>query len=330
MNAFRTVFPPQVSPLKISHHDRLLLVGSCFTEHIGQRLSERKFNTCLNPFGIVYNPVSMVRCIERLDTDNQCFMENDLFENAGLWHSFEHHGHFSKPDCTATLNGINTALNEASIFLKNTTRLLLTLGTADVFLLKETGAIVANNHKMPAAMFGQKRLSVGEVTDALAGILHKLLSRMPELQVVLSVSPVRHLRNGLVENQRSKAVLLLACDNLSRQFPQVQYFPAYELLLDDLRDYRFYADDMIHPSDLAVDYIWEYFSAMFFAEETRKLNLDIERILAAARHRPFNPDTPQHEAFKAAQRSAIAQLKQQWPGLDFGVEEGVFGGAGIG
>ncbi len=266
----------------------------------------------------------MAQCLERLLCEKQPFKEAELVQSQGLWHSWQHHGHFSKSDRAQTLAGINTAYAQGVQHLKDSNRVLLTLGTAEVFSLRESGNIVANNHKMPAAMFQQKRLEVGQVTDVLAATLEKLRAKKPDLQVILSVSPVRHLRNGMVENQRSKAVLLLACEAIARQFPNAHYFPAYELLLDDLRDYRFYANDMLHPSELAVDYIWQYFSDMFFSAETKRLNAAIEKILTAARHRPFNPDTAEHRAFLAAQLVAIAALKKEETGLDFGKEEAVF------
>jgi len=324
MDSFRTALSASPANFQIGHRDQLLLIGSCFTEHIGSRLAERKFQTLVNPFGIVYNPVSMAQCLERLLAENQGFKEADLVQNMGLWHSWAHHGHFSKPDRAQTLAGINAAYAQGVNHLQGTNRLLLTLGTAEVFSLKDSGDIVANNHKMPAAMFQTKRLDVGEVTDVLAMALEKLLLKKPALQIILSVSPVRHLRNGMVENQRSKAVLVLACEAISRQFPTACYFPAYELLLDDLRDYRFYTSDMLHPSALAVDYIWQHFSDMFFTVETKRLTGAIEKILAAAAHRPFNPDTAEHRAFVEKQLAAIGALKQEWAGLDFEKEEVAF------
>jgi hypothetical protein len=324
MDSFRTPLLPATAPFSIDLQDRLMLVGSCFTENIGARLRDRKFNTLINPFGIVYNPMSVAHCLSRLLLENQLFTADDLVENAGLWHSWQHHGHFSHPDKTTALQGINDAYSKAAQHLQNTDTLLLTLGTAHVFLLRSTGQIVANNHKMPAAAFENKLLDVAEVTDALGAVFADMLQKKPELKIVLSISPVRHLRQGMVENQRSKATLVLACDALCRQFPQVVYFPAYELLLDDLRDYRFYAADMIHPSEVAVAYIWQYFSDMFFDPATKALLPVIEKIRAAAQHRPFHPDTPQHHTFAAAQLAAIAQLENQRPGLDFSMEKQVF------
>ena len=321
MDSFRTILPAQQAAFQLDHEDRLMLVGSCFTEHIGGRLSERKFQTTVNPFGIVYNPVSMAQSLERLLSGNKLFEEGDLVENMGLWHSWEHHGHFSKPDRTTTLSGINAAYKAASESLRSANRLLLTLGTAEVFMLRDSGQVVANNHKLPAAIFEQKRLSVAEVTDKLDAALSPLRANNPDLKIILSVSPVRHLRNGMVENQRSKAVLLLACESLCRQHEHICYFPSYELLLDDLRDYRFYASDMIHPSEVAVDYIWDYFSGMFFSEETRRLNGSIEKVVTAARHRPFHPGTDQHRAFAVGQLGAIQQLKKNAAFLNFQEEE---------
>lgn len=314
----------QPAPFTIGHSDRLMLVGSCFTEHIGTRLADGKFPAVTNPFGIVYNPASIVRCLEQLFAENQFFDEQDIFENAGLWHSWEHHGRFSKPDKTEMLAGLNTAYSEAAIFLKKTNRLLLTFGTADVFELKTTGQIVANNHKMPAALFQERRLSVAEIAESTVGILQKIKSENADLQAVLTVSPVRHLRGGAVANQRSKATLVLACEEICRQLDFAHYFPAYELLLDDLRDYRFYAADMVHPSDTAVNYIWDFFADTFFSAETKRLNERIGKITAAARHRPFNPDTAEHRAFARAQLEAIESLKKEWPELDFEVETAHF------
>jgi len=320
MNHFRTILPAQRAPFSIGHSDRLLLIGSCFTENIGARLHSGKFPVYINPFGIVYNPVSITRCLEHLLLEHQQFEEINLFENAGLWHSWEHHGHFSRPERAAALACINTAVKTAAAHLKKTNRLLLTLGTADVFTLRSTGEVVANNHKMPAALFAQRRLSVTETTERITAVLEKIKIQNPDVQVILTVSPVRHIRNGLVENQRSKATLLLACEQICQALSYAHYFPAYELLLDDLRDYRFYAEDMLHPSEVAADYIWQFFGDTFFSEETRRLSARIEKIMAAMQHRPFHPDTPEHRAFARAQLIAIEQLFEEHPELDFSVE----------
>lgn len=319
MKTFRTLLPPARAPFALTHTDRMLLVGSCFTEHIGERLAAGKFQTLTNPNGIVYNPASIARLLQALRLP-EAEAAHTLFEHHGLWHSWEHHGRFSHPDRQTALQQIEAAHQEASAFFQQTNRLLLTLGTADVFVLRNTKQVVANNHKAPADWFAQRRMGLWETVDLLAEALLALRTVSPELQVVLTVSPVRHLRGGMVENQRSKAVLVLACAELCEQLPFVHYFPAYELLLDDLRDYRFYADDMVHPAGAAVDYIWEHFSEAFFPLETQNLLAQIAKIRAAVAHRPFHPDTPEHRAFAQQQLDAIEKLMQGHPELNFSEE----------
>jgi len=342
MKTFRTVFPTYRAPITLTHADRLLLIGSCFTEHIGARLETGKFTTLVNPNGIVYNPVSIARTLsfllwerpdssglirpnhERINPELSGRSHNSLFEHNGLWHSWEYHGVFSKPDRQATEDGIRLAQQQAAGFLQKTDYLLLTLGTAEIFSLRETGRVVANCHKTPAGWFEQRRLTVSETVQALSDVLSQIKAQFPEIRVILTVSPVRHLRSGFVENQRSKAVLTLACAELCEQFDYLHYFPAYELLLDDLRDYRFYTADMIHPNEQAVDYVWQYFSETFFTPETQRLLDQIGKIAAAARHRPFNPDTAEHRAFARAQLEKIEGLVKENPGLRFEAERAIF------
>ena len=324
MTTFRTDFPAQPADFSIGHSDRVLLVGSCFTEHMGERLEAGKIPTLVNPFGIVYNPFSIAGSLERLRAGNQYFSAPELFENQGLWHSWAHHGRFSQPDRQATLDGLNAAYAAAAQALRQSNRLLLTLGTADVFLLRTTEQIVANNHKMPATLFQARRLGVDEIVGDLSAVLQKIKLERPDLQVILTVSPVRHLRAGPVENQRSKATLVLACAALCTHLPFVHYFPAYELLLDDLRDYRFFAADMVHPNEVAIDYIWQHFAATFFTADTQRLIRQIEQIQTAVRHRPFHPYSAQHRAFANAQLTAITALAAAYPGLDFAQETAHF------
>lgn len=324
MADFRTIFPPFSSDLKISHTDRTLCTGSCFAEHMGSRLQKLKFPILLNPFGIVYNPVSISQGFERI-LSGEKFQLEDLFEHLGLWHSFAHHGSFSLPDRQAALDKINRSLLDARTFLEHANRLIVTLGTANVFVLKKNGTVVANCHKLPGQEFERRRLSVGEVVNALGPVFEKLkeLTASP-LQIILTVSPVRHLRDGLVENQRSKATLLLAAEELCKTLPNIRYFPSFEILLDDLRDYRFYEEDMAHPNSLAVDYIWQYFEEAFFEEKTRQLCRQIEKILAAANHRPFHPHSAEHRTFLEKQLAAVQEMESVFPHLDFSREKEIF------
>jgi len=327
MNEFRTEYPRFQSPLQIAHSDRMLCTGSCFAEHIGGRLRRLKFPVLVNPFGILYNPVSIAQALEILQSGAE-FQPKDLFEAHGLWHSFAHHGRFSHPEKEVALAHINHSLLVAREFLSQTTRLIVTLGTANVFVFKKSGDIVANCHKLPGQEFERRRLSVVETVQALVPVFEKLRQQLPSLQIIATVSPVRHLRDGLTENQRSKATLLLALEEIARCFPFVHYFPAYEILLDDLRDYRFYETDMAHPNQQAVDYIWEYFAGAFFDEKTRALCQRIERVVTAAAHRPFHPQFAGHQAFLKKQLEETGSLEQEFPGLDFGQEREVFEGKG--
>lgn len=313
---FRTTVPQQKAPFKIGYTNRMMLLGSCFTEAIGSRLIRGKFNCFINPFGIVYNPISIARTLERLIAGNAPFLQKESFEFNGLWHSWEHHGSFSHPDQSQALANINEAYYKGVDFLKSADRLLLTLGNAHVFERIPEGIIVANNHKVPSSNFRQRRLSVSETTDALAAIFQKLLVEKPNLGIVLTVSPVRHLRLGFEENQRSKSVLLLACDELAQQFPQVIYCPAYELLIDDLRDYRFYNDDMLHPTNIAANYIFNYFQNMFFDGETVKILTEVLKVVELLEHKPLHPESQVHYDFLIKRSEIMGRLINRFPFLE--------------
>ncbi len=317
---FRTVMPPMSYPFAIAHQDGLLSVGSCFTEHIGVRLSDFKFTNTLNPFGIIYNPISLANSLAYL-VGESLFEHTDLFDYQGLWHSFAHHGRFSHPDRTQALAGMNASLHTARAALPSVNRLLLTLGTAHVFVHRESGQVVANCHKLPGSFFERRRLSPEAIVAALVTPLQQLKSKNADFQVIITVSPVRHLRDGHIENQRSKAALLLAADQLCQTFDFVHYFPAYELVLDDLRDYRFYASDMIHPDTVAVDYIWRYFSQAFFKEPTQHILRELDALQRACAHRPFHVQTSEHQAFARRQLHALEQLRTNFPWLNLDAEQ---------
>ncbi len=319
VKSFRTLLPPTKAPFDLTHAHRTVVIGSCFSEHIGERLKAYKFPVLVNPSGILYNPLSIAQLLERLLLP-KADLSGEFFQHQGLWHSWQHHGRFSHPDRLFFEAQIRQGHAQAAQFAASADRFFLTLGTAHVFFLRDSGRIVANNHKAPADWFEQRRLSVSETAEALAAAIERWKAVRPQLEVLLTVSPVRHLRNGFIENQRSKAVLLLVCDTLCTQLPYVHYFPAYELLLDDLRDYRFYADDMVHPSEVAIDYIWEYFAQAFFPPQTAQLVAQIERVRTAVAHRPFHPNTSEHRNFVLQQREAIRRICQQYPQLDFSEE----------
>jgi GSCFA family len=283
---FRTELPLSKADFDINYQTPTLGIGSCFVENIGKKMTTRRLPFYQNPFGIVYNPVSMAAQLDILMGEKR-FVESDLVELNGLFHSWLHHGFYSENSVAATLEKINAAIEEARTFLGTTKYLFLTFGSATVFQLKSSGEIVVNCHKVPAAYFDRRRLSTREIVNAFMPILEKLAAQLPDLQIIMTVSPIRHLRDGLIENNLSKATLLLAADELVQKFPNVSYFPAYELVMDDLRDYRFFNRDMMHPTEQAIDYVWKFFSDTYFLEETKKAVQKIEKINAMQAHRPL-------------------------------------------
>jgi hypothetical protein len=319
-SSFRTPIPPSAFTFSIQHQDILLAMGSCFADHLGKKLLKAKFDLQLNPFGIIYNPISLANSLEHIINKKE-YTPKDLFQHQDLWHSFDHHGSFSSFQLDVTLQQINEHLTKAQEKLSRCNRLLITFGTAYVFHHVEQDRVVANCHKLPGQLFERKLLPVEAITTRFHSIFSQLKAEQEQLEIILTVSPVRHLRDGFVGNQRSKATLLLAVDQLEQAFPFVHYYPAYELLLDDLRDYRFYDADMIHPNNLAVNYIWTHFQSSFFTDATKDLVVAIEKINKAITHRPFHPEGTDHQHFLKNQLGLIKRLLSDHPFLDFSAEE---------
>ncbi len=324
-NAFRTILQSESSPFQINHQSGVLCMGSCFAEHIFERLNNLKFKTLLNPFGIIFNPISIAKSLEILLDENRLFEEKDLFQHLGGWHSFQHHSCFSNPREELVLEKINNALLDARTFLKKAEYLILTFGTSNVFVSEKTGQVVANCHKVPQKYFIHKKLSTDEIILTLDDIFRKYEEAFPNLKIITTVSPVRHVRDGLIENQVSKAKLLVALDNLSSLHPQLEYFSSYEIMMDDLRDYRFYKKDLIHPNEMAVDYIWDFFSKTFFTPKTMELNGKLKKLNTAKAHRPFHSESEEHLKFKKNQLQKIEELQRDFPYLNFKNEVDFFG-----
>lgn len=319
---FRTNIAPAPAPFSLSYKDTILAMGSCFAESVGQRLRESGFNLIRNPFGVVYNPITIVESLTRL-TQFKPFEADDLVFHDGLYHSFSHHGSFSGTDSDVVLKHMNAAYRQAASALNATNRLLLTFGTSWVYRLKETNQVVSNCHKIPQTTFTHARLSVNDIVEACSPLFDRLFSQNSDLRIVLTVSPIRHLKDGLHANNISKATLLMAVEELVETFPGVYYFPSYELMLDDLRDYRFYADDMLHPSTLAINYIWEYFSECFFSKQTMEMAKQVQQIRKAMEHRPFHPDETAYKRFSQKYLAAVEGLLISEPALNL-TEEKVF------
>lgn len=299
-----------------------LFMGSCFTENVGNKMAALKFNVDINPFGILYNPVSVANGLQIL-LENKQFQKKDLIEHNGLWHSFYHHGRFSGTDANATLQQINERINQSSVFLKKTNFLFLTFGTAWIYQYKKTQQPVSNCHKIPANDFERIRLTVNEITEMYLQLLSEIKKVNPELKVIFTVSPIRHWKDGASENQLSKATLLLSIDQIIQELgPEFcNYFPAYEIVMDELRDYRFYAEDMIHLSDVAVNHIWDIFQQKSMDENSKKIIQQILKIIKAVNHKPFNKYTKEYLNFLKSTLHIITELETQNPYLNFALEK---------
>ncbi len=294
---FQTKIEIPPTSLNITYKDSIMTLGSCFAENIGKKMQEVYFEVDINPFGVLYNPVSICNSIHKL-IDAKPFSETSLFENRGLWQSFSHSSLFSDVTARQCLNKINDRFSKACNFLQKADYLLITFGTAWVFEEQQSGSVVSNCHKLPASQFIRRRLTVEEIIADYSRLITKLNELFPHVQLIFSVSPIRHWKDGAHGNNVSKSTLLLAVDALQEQFKQVHYFPAYEIQLDELRDYRFYAPDMLHPSDVAVDYIWQRFSETYFSNQTMDIKKQLEQLVADLAHRPIHPDSVEFRKFQ--------------------------------
>ena len=318
----RTTLNIEPSPDKIAYSDHVMFIGSCFASEIGSQLENGKMQVMINPAGTVYNPVSVINTLDTIISGKN-FTRDDLQLYQGKWLSFSHYTDFSDRDPEKALDKINRKTIEAKEFLKKAKYLFVTFGTARVYRLKETGAIVSNCHKLPADHFERELLSVINIVNVWTRQLEKLNSLFPGLKIIFTISPVRHWKDGAHGNQVSKSVLFLAVEELLNLPFSTGYFPAYELMMDDLRDYRFYADDMIHPTQLAVDYIWEAFSECYMDRKTVEIWKEASKILKASRHRLREPGSGTKH-FAENMISKIKRLEAHVPGIDFTPEKQYF------
>ncbi|SKD10352.1 GSCFA family protein [Chitinophaga ginsengisegetis] len=311
---FHLSFP--VAPLSaaIQYDHELLLMGSCFAEEIGEKLQEHRFNTVVNPHGILYNPLSITKALTSY-LDGKVYTPGDLFQHNDLWNSWDHHSRFSGLTPEATLDNISRMQAAATHAIENADWLVITLGSAHAYILKENNRLVGNCHKVPAGNFYKRLLTVDEIVTALDNVMHRLFFRNKKINILFTVSPVRYIRDGVVENNLSKAILLQAVHHLVNKFNRLFYFPAYELVIDDLRDYRFYKEDMVHPNELAVNYVWEQVVKAGISPASQELLHSIAEINRAANHRPFNPESAQHRQFLQHYAAKVQQLMAAHPQL---------------
>lgn len=318
MSEFRTIVDIEENKIKIGYKNKILFVGSCFAENIGNRLNASKFNAHVNPFGIMYNPVSVANTILAI-LENRKFTEEDLVHN-NIWHSFYHHSRFSSAGMQDCLDNINESCLKSSKFIRETDFLVITFGTSWVYEFLETGKVVSNCHKLPAKRFKRYRLSVDYIVSLYKNLIERIKEINPGINIIFTVSPIRHWKDGAHGNQLSKAVLQLAIDQLVSAVENINYFPSYELVMDELRDYRFYNRDMIHISDEAVDYIWKRFVEVFIDKQSQSIMIKIEKIKKALAHRPFSSESQEYFDFLEKQLIKIDQLERSIPNIDFSEE----------
>ncbi|MDR1601736.1 MAG: GSCFA domain-containing protein [Tannerella sp.] len=305
------------SPVRVSYGGTMMSIGSCFAENTGLLLDKGKFTIDINPFGILYNPKSASQAIRRLLHPAEQ-PAGALFFHGGLFHSFEHHGSFSGVSETDCLRKIRERLFASASNILNIRQLFITFGTSWCFRLKESGRIVANCHKLPDRMFERERLTVESIIDDWDETLSALWAVNGAVKVVFTVSPVRHMKDGAHENQLSKSILLLSVDTLQARYPdRVFYFPAYEIMMDELRDYRFYAEDMFHPSETAVRYVFERFAETYMDAETRALLAEVNEIQKTLSHKPFHPASDSYKHFMAQTLLKVEHLKAKTPYICF-------------
>jgi hypothetical protein len=303
-------------PHLIDYESRILLTGSCFSENIGNKMNQAKFRVLSNPFGVLYNPASVSGALLRI-ISAKVYHETDLCFHQGLYFSFDHHSRYSRPVAADCIKEINKELETAHQFLKESSFLFISLGSALVYH-HETKGIVANCHKIPGNRFTREMLEPEDCVELMSKALDAIFAFNKSIQVVFTISPVQYTGEGAHQNRISKAVLLLSVERLCKKYPaQTHYFPAYEIMQDELRDYRFYAPDMAHPSETALEYIWTRFSENWLSAEAIELKNRIEKIQKAAGHRPFFSASENHLAFVQSQIKEIENLIREHPGLDF-------------
>ncbi len=312
---FRTEIDIAPFEQKIDHSQELFLMGSCFATSMGERLRKSKFTICANPFGVLFNPLSIASSMERMER-GQMVEAEELEERDGLYFHYDFHGSFSSVSRREAQDKMNEAIEQGHKAFAASDVVIITLGTMWVYSLKSTGEVVANCHKMPSSLFERKALSVAQIVEPLSS----LVERNGAKRFIFTVSPIRHLADGAQDNSLSKATLRVAIAELQQRFKNVNYFPSYEIMIDDLRDYRFYAEDMVHPTAQAQEYIWHKFREVALYAASNVMIDMVERIERAVSHRPFNPLSGEHRAFCKRQLELIAELKV----LDFSRERDYF------
>ncbi len=310
-----TEIPIQKESPTITYKNNNLLIGSCFAEHIAGKLEYYKFQSTSNPLGILFHPIAIENLISRA-LGGHDFLKEELFSLDGSWHSFEAHSSLSHPESAKMLMNLNHALQSTNEQIKASSHLIITLGTAWVYRHIQSGKYVANCHKVPQKEFVKELLSIEEILKSLKHSIGLVQKANPDITILLTISPVRHLKNGFTENTRSKAHLISAVQQLLPA-TGLAYFPSYEIVMDELRDYRFYAKDLVHPNEIAIDYIWQKFLESWIDRECHLTMEKVDKIHKGLYHRPFNAESENYSNFKKRLEQNIRELQQEYPFMQF-------------
>lgn len=305
---FRTELPKQESLDKISYDSKILLMGSCFANEIGGLLEKYNFDALVNPLGTIYNPLILCKLLMHT-IDNRKYTPSDLLNDNGVFFHNDIHSQFNSTSSEKFLKKISDTQEKLRFFIQNADFIFLTLGTSIGHLEIKSNQLVGNCHKRPSSEFKKHKIAISEITQALRQLQSSVININPKVKIIFTVSPVRHTKSGIEENSKSKARLISAIDELTLQENEFGYFPAYELMIDDLRDYRFYKADLIHPNDQAVEYIWNYFQEMYLSDSTKITKSKIHKILTALAHKPFNPGSEKHQNFVKQTKKQIVEIE---------------------
>ncbi|MBC7884788.1 MAG: GSCFA domain-containing protein [Saprospiraceae bacterium] len=313
---FRTELNIPISDFKIGYNDPILMLGSCFSQHIGERLQYYKFKCNVNPFGTIFNPVSIAKLITYVSNCTSV-LPDELILSHGIYVHPDFHSVLSDENEEMALIKINSAIAETNTFMKQARFVFLTPGTSVAYKSNKTGAVVANCHKLPASNFTKINIGIQEGVNVLIQLINDIHKINPDIKIIFTVSPVRHTKEGLIQNARSKARLINMVELIQSEYNEIAYFPSFEWMMDDLRDYRYYDADLIHPNETAINYIWEKFCTHYFSDETNVLLKEIKKIKLAVGHKPFSKNSNDFKEFCTTNLNEIHSLKSRYPNLDF-------------
>lgn len=311
----QTQIPLKKAESQIDYSSRFVVLGSCFSDNIGDKLDYHKFQTLQNPFGVLFHPLAIQNLISRAIQQEQ-YTEEEVFFLNERWQCYDAHSDLSSVTKEGLLANLNSGLIETKLGLTKASHIFITLGTAWAYQLKESGKEVANCHKVPQMAFAKQLLSIEKIVQGLEGMVQQIRAVNIKANIIFTVSPVRHLKDGFIENQWSKAHLITAIHQILDKVSAV-YFPSYELMMDELRDYRFYGDDLVHPNDMAIEYLWDKFKTVWIDQEALPVMEKVAAVQRGLKHRPFNPVSEKHREFLKALDLKIAYLQKKYPYMKF-------------